>query len=380
MDTLYDLLGALPHDDAEDLRTAFRKAVKGAHPDLRPDDPDAALRFREIIRANEILCDPEQRAAYDHLLSLAYVEQEQASKQQAVFTRIYRLASGVMAFAGVSIMTVGGYLLFMHMSAASVAPSDDVDTAMDASPAIVLGAAAPVDTTDKVTSSANPIGAGNPGAPNVAMVRTNAESAAPVHVDPASDPDTTEARTLRARGMSAYHHGDVHGAIADLDQALQRDPRFLPAYIDRGTILYRIRKIGRAFADIAPAKRIEEAGSPETSRRPRSASRGPDQVAITGSVTHRRNGEGPCRSRPREDSVPTALGALRRETRPRWRSVQDVSLTKRAPLPLKARAWRAERGCFDGVRQVPARRHEIRKAAGRMIIAYPPFDISLRLG
>ena len=32
MKTLYDLLGALPSDDAEGLRTAFRKAVKGAHP------------------------------------------------------------------------------------------------------------------------------------------------------------------------------------------------------------------------------------------------------------------------------------------------------------------------------------------------------------
>jgi len=31
MDTLYDLLGALPRDDAEGLRTAFRSAVKGTH-------------------------------------------------------------------------------------------------------------------------------------------------------------------------------------------------------------------------------------------------------------------------------------------------------------------------------------------------------------
>ena len=57
MNTLYDLLGALPGDDAEDLRAAFRRAVKGAHPDLRPGDPDAALKFRQIVRANEILCD-----------------------------------------------------------------------------------------------------------------------------------------------------------------------------------------------------------------------------------------------------------------------------------------------------------------------------------
>ncbi len=51
MNTLYDLLGALPHDDAEGLRTAFRQAVKGAHPDIKPGDPDAALKFRQIVRA-----------------------------------------------------------------------------------------------------------------------------------------------------------------------------------------------------------------------------------------------------------------------------------------------------------------------------------------
>jgi len=79
MDTLYDLLGALPQDDAESLRTAFRRAVKGAHPDLRPGDPDAAVRFRQIVRANEILCDRDQRAAYDHLLALAQLEKDPAS-------------------------------------------------------------------------------------------------------------------------------------------------------------------------------------------------------------------------------------------------------------------------------------------------------------
>ena len=75
MKTLYDLLGALPDDDAEALRSAFRRAVKGAHPDIRPGDPDAALKFREIIRANEILGDIELRAAYDDLLEHARLEQ-----------------------------------------------------------------------------------------------------------------------------------------------------------------------------------------------------------------------------------------------------------------------------------------------------------------
>lgn len=284
MDTLYDLLGALPHDDAEGLRSAFRQAVKGAHPDLRPDDPDAALRFREIVRANEILGDPEQRSAYDHLLCLAYHEQEQVSKQ-AVFARVHRLASGVMAFAGVSIMTAGGYLLFMHMSAASVAPSDDIDAAMDAPPAIVaVSTTAPADPGDKVTLSAKPAGASNPVepiAPN--LVGGSAEALAPVNFEPATDADAADAKALRARGMSAYRQGDLHGAIADLDQALQHDPRFLPAYIDRGTILYRMRKIGRAFADLTPSKRTGKLDRPKA---PLAVGRSRvEQAAITGSVT-----------------------------------------------------------------------------------------------
>src|ERR1035437_3345607 len=115
MKTLYDVLGALPSDDAEGLRTAFRKAVKGAHPDIHPDDPDAALKFREIARANEILGDAEQRAAYDHLLELARQEQKSAA-EHAIAARIHKLAFGVIALAGVSVVTVGGYLLFMHRS------------------------------------------------------------------------------------------------------------------------------------------------------------------------------------------------------------------------------------------------------------------------
>jgi curved DNA-binding protein CbpA len=132
MKTLYDLLGALPHDDAEELRTAFRRAVKGAHPDLRPGDPDAALRFREIVRANEILTDAEQREAYDHLLELARLEEQVPASKQALASRIHKLASTVMAFAGVSAVTVGGYLLFMHVSSASVASANDVDVDMHA--------------------------------------------------------------------------------------------------------------------------------------------------------------------------------------------------------------------------------------------------------
>ena len=75
MRTLYDLLDALPDDDAEGVRAAFRKAAKANHPDNNLGDPDAPLRFRRIVRANAILSDERQRAHYDRLLAVALQQQ-----------------------------------------------------------------------------------------------------------------------------------------------------------------------------------------------------------------------------------------------------------------------------------------------------------------
>src|SRR5215831_13748454 len=117
METLYDLLGALPRDDADGLRAAFRRAVKGAHPDIHPGDPDAGLKFRMIVRASEI----HQHAAYDHLLVLADQEQRQLAKR-AVARRVRQVASGVIAFSVALGVIAGGYLAITQMPEEWVAP------------------------------------------------------------------------------------------------------------------------------------------------------------------------------------------------------------------------------------------------------------------
>ena len=94
MGTLYDLLGALPRDDAESLRTAFRKAAKPKHPDINPGDPDAALKFRELVRAYDILMDADQRTTYDELLTIAL--QPPASKSARIYGSIRKLASNTI--------------------------------------------------------------------------------------------------------------------------------------------------------------------------------------------------------------------------------------------------------------------------------------------
>ena len=112
MTTLYDLLGALPDDDADGLRAAFRKAAKANHPDVNPGNPEAAERFRRIVRANAILSDEQQRAAYDRLLEVAHRQQSQEPKRSNVSGTIRRLATDAIASAAVSVVLIGGYVLF----------------------------------------------------------------------------------------------------------------------------------------------------------------------------------------------------------------------------------------------------------------------------
>jgi DnaJ domain len=258
--TLYDLLGALPNDDAEGLRAAFRRAVKGAHPDIHPGDPGAALKFREIVRASEILCDQEQRAAYDHLLDLAHLEEASASGQ-ATAARVHKLASGVIALAGVLVVTVGGYLLLTHMTAASVAPADKMAPATHASayrspapPPVTIGKGA------SVVKDASVGIAGEAIEPGATTSRANAENIPAANIGPTPDPTTGDAKPSRARSTSADRDVNLNGAVADLRQASLLDPKISPATIGRGGVFNHLRKFDRAFADIAPMKQKEPPG------------------------------------------------------------------------------------------------------------------------
>ncbi|MFL6819427.1 MAG: DnaJ domain-containing protein [Bradyrhizobium sp.] len=258
MKTLYELLGALPHDDAEALRSAFRKAVKGAHPDLRPGDPDAALKFRQIVRANQILCDAEEREAYDHLLELAHLEQVSASKKAAA-AKVHRLASGVIALTGASVVTVSGYLLFIHLSAASIASISNVSASMRSWPELAPLAAGSADLQKSAPELGQNASISDArGAQNSDL--TEAETENVFHVQFGGNPEFpgSEARAWHVRGDADYRHGDLKEALADLDRAIQRDAKYLPAYIDHGIIFYRQRKFERAFADIARTRRVEK--------------------------------------------------------------------------------------------------------------------------
>jgi curved DNA-binding protein CbpA len=238
METLYDLLGALPNDDADELRAAFRRAVKRVHPDINSEDLDAGLKFRRIVRANEILGDAEQRAAYDHLLALAHHKQEQAAKQAAA-DKVHKVASGVMALAGISVVAVGGYALFVQLSANALTPA----TA----------------TTEAVREPAAIVAAG-PAEDGAASV-----SAAPQETSGRADITTSAivpaAETAPGREGPPLGHTPKHA------------PKFASAYTDRSIFLYHLRKFTHTFAELAEAKRPRRASRPIRSSPPQSRTR-----------------------------------------------------------------------------------------------------------
>ncbi len=62
----YKNMGLARDATPDDVKRAYRKLARKYHPDVSKDK-DAEVRFKEISEANQVLSDPEKRAAYDQL-------------------------------------------------------------------------------------------------------------------------------------------------------------------------------------------------------------------------------------------------------------------------------------------------------------------------
>jgi curved DNA-binding protein len=62
----YETLGLQRSATQDDIKKAYRKLARKYHPDVSKEK-DAEQRFKEINEANEVLKDPEKRAAYDQM-------------------------------------------------------------------------------------------------------------------------------------------------------------------------------------------------------------------------------------------------------------------------------------------------------------------------
>ena len=57
----YEILGVSKDATQDDIKKAYRTLVKKYHPDLHPNDPQCAEKFKEINEAHEVLSDETKR-------------------------------------------------------------------------------------------------------------------------------------------------------------------------------------------------------------------------------------------------------------------------------------------------------------------------------
>lgn len=229
MGTLYDLLGALPSDDAEELRTAFRKAAKATHPDTNPDNPDAAVRFRELVRAYDILTDADQRTTYDQLLVIAL--QPSTTPATRTYETVRKVASNTMAASVILAALVGGYAVFGLFSKPPGAAEMLTDEAGGVLEIAAMHPEAPAQE-ERVLRDAE-----------IAEMTTGSAVAATAPKEAAATP---VGRLERVPAFASYNLGSHFY------------PRFAAAYFDRGVTPYRMGTSDRPLPDVTAARRAAD--------------------------------------------------------------------------------------------------------------------------
>src|SRR6266481_8141430 len=191
MKTLYELLGALPDDDAERIRDAYRRAARANHPDNNPGDPDAPHRFRQVVRANAILSDERQRAIYDRMLEIALQQQDSESARGISSSPIRKIAPDAIAIAILSMAFIGGFLLLGDMFKAPLFPAQTSEVSRhEPAQTAIATPTEPSDTVgqpgrrDKVEDVAAP---NTPAGPEAFKETATPDAAAK---EPATTPDT----------------------------------------------------------------------------------------------------------------------------------------------------------------------------------------------
>ncbi len=100
----YEVLGVSRSSTPEEIKAAFRKLAAQHHPDKNAGDPHAAVRFKEINAAYQVLSDPQRKAMYDRF-------GHRAEEPGSPFASSGPFAGGVVDFSEIAVDGILGDLL-----------------------------------------------------------------------------------------------------------------------------------------------------------------------------------------------------------------------------------------------------------------------------
>jgi curved DNA-binding protein CbpA len=266
--TLYDLLGVHPHDDAERLKDAFRKAVKTLHPDAQADDPDATRQFGVIVDAYATLRHPERRAAYDRLLQLERERLRAMAGRGRIYTTRKFLTDAAAAFV-LAFTIAGGFSLFTRASRPTIDPTAPGPTQMAAA-----APASPLDASSRKLPQDNLEVTGNNDAaiapPAVASEMNGGAAPAIADVKPAQS--------------AAERDKLIEELFGPADQAVATTGT---GHLEKGQTIDRLDQ-NRARSAEAELSKPETAKVTPKSAPPEAAAEEKRQVRILNAATHRK--------------------------------------------------------------------------------------------
>ena len=85
----YSTLGVSRNATLKEIKAAFRRLARQYHPDLNPNDPVSAEKFKQISQAYEVLSDTTKRRRYDRDVSFDTKREKTTRKNKNTKTQSY---------------------------------------------------------------------------------------------------------------------------------------------------------------------------------------------------------------------------------------------------------------------------------------------------
>lgn len=79
----YDVMGVPQTASQDEIKKRYRTLARQLHPDVNPNDPNAARKFSEVAEAYRVLGDSSSRAVHDFELTKAKERQEASARRRA---------------------------------------------------------------------------------------------------------------------------------------------------------------------------------------------------------------------------------------------------------------------------------------------------------